>query len=125
MLFVIDTNYLIHALDFIMKLHELHPCGLLIPYAVVQELDGLKISKKEARRAIDFLYRNDKIRIQKLDESVSHPIHPDDQILDCCLFAIQRISHAVYFMCNGNTILIRQELGHQGACSRHTHHLLF
>jgi rRNA-processing protein FCF1 len=104
MLFVIDTNYLIHALDFVMKLHGYLPSGLLIPYMVLQELDGLKNSQKEARRAIDFLYRNESIRIQKLDESLSHPIHPDDQILDCCMYAVQYLSPVVYFLCNGSII---------------------
>ncbi len=99
-----DTNYLIHSLDFVIQLHALLPNDYLlyIPLTVIQELDGLKNSNSQARRAIDYLYHSThQLRIQRIDEVLDRYILNDDQILDCCLYTIRHLSPTVFFLCNG------------------------
>jgi rRNA-processing protein FCF1 len=108
---VIDTNYLIHSLEYVKELHLLLPAEviLFLPLMVIQELDGLKSKHLEARKAIDYIHQSmdQKIRIQRMDEIVRPLIENDDRILDSCLYVMQKLTPSVFFLCNDKNLCIK------------------
>ncbi|CAB4376759.1 hypothetical protein RhiirA5_364016 [Rhizophagus irregularis] len=105
---VVDTNFLISHLAFLKALIFEHAKKykllILIPWIVLQELDGLKSalwknksssSQHEvgnlAQTAIKFLHsclinREEGLRGQKIDERIEINENNDDKILDCCRY---------------------------------------
>jgi rRNA-processing protein FCF1 len=98
---VVDTNVLLANLTLVENMKNYPSVTLVIPTAVVRELDGLKVGRgqtaKGARVAIHSLRKlleetRSTLRFQTIDEvprSYSHRGHTrsnDDRILDCCLF---------------------------------------
>lgn len=117
---VFDTNVLITHLNFVRRLIDTHgteasrwPSAsqngrqkalitFLIPWIVVQELDGLKSHNRggsevnlgdKARAAIKYLedelvkpLESRRIRAQKLTEHIENQQSNDDNILDCCRY---------------------------------------
>ncbi|KAJ1648283.1 hypothetical protein LPJ64_000439 [Coemansia asiatica] len=112
MIVVVDTNYFLSNLSLIRSLSALAlSSGLVIvvPKVVVQELDGLKLSTRTnaaagqgskdvssmARAATRFLeeslgYEGNALRCQKRSEYLEKELINDDQIIDCCLYFIER-----------------------------------
>lgn len=100
---VVDTNCLLRSthLEELLKF-----VVLVIPFVVIQELDGLKLSKDQdiallARKAINFLYsnlqkKNPNMRGQTLEEiekSASFACrNNDDKILNCCIYYKNRVA---------------------------------
>ncbi|KAJ1781632.1 hypothetical protein LPJ59_007005, partial [Coemansia sp. RSA 2399] len=111
---VIDTNFFIDHLLLISKLADvaaIHGILIVVPWIVLQELDGLKTSSKIprpqegldssekvgalARNSSRFLEReierNDSpFRFQKRSEYLQHEQINDDKILDCCLYISEK-----------------------------------
>ncbi|KAJ2806515.1 hypothetical protein H4R21_000836 [Coemansia helicoidea] len=105
---VVDTNYFIDHLPLIRTLAETaleRGLVVVVPWAVIQELDGLKASRKVthvpgmcsvevgtlARSATRFLdselgRAGSALRCQKRSEFLVSEAENDNKILDCCLF---------------------------------------
>lgn len=100
---VVDTNILLHNLELVNQLVDLAPRAnitIIIPVAVVKELDGLKqMARKQstkllAQKAITWYFELFSancpyIRGQKHHEVIDELTHNDDAILDCCLYLKQ------------------------------------
>lgn len=101
--FVIDTNFILSHLQLVNNLALSHPRWrnvTVMPWATIQELDGLKKSARQndgievaklARSAINWAYRAfgrrdpgvwAQIKQEKCDNDASHG---DAAILDCCV----------------------------------------
>ena len=121
-LLVLDTNFILSHLSFVSQLviilKDQPELQLVIPYVVLQELDGLKSykgiepSKKKladcAKQANHLLYTSLQsklgcIRGQTLREVVGlqEKAKGDDLILDCCLYFKQFEACTVYLLSNG------------------------
>lgn len=101
---VVDTNVLILHLDLVKQLADLAPQAnitIIIPVAVVKELDGLKQSSKvhskriPAQKAITWYFElfaasSPYVRGQRHQEVIDELTHNDDAILDCCLYIKQQ-----------------------------------
>ncbi|KAJ1986916.1 hypothetical protein EDC05_006088 [Coemansia umbellata] len=111
---VIDTNYFIDYLPIIRGLVGVaseHHLAVVVPWVVIQELDGLKNSNKsyypselssvstnvsaKARDSTRFLENeldrpNSALRCQKRSEYLQQELVNDDKILDCCLYFNER-----------------------------------
>ncbi|GBB93655.1 hypothetical protein RclHR1_22040002 [Rhizophagus clarus] len=104
---VVDTNFLISHLAFLKTLifdhAKKHKILIIIPWIVLQELDGLKSAWKNkpsssqhevgnlAQTAIKFLHscfinKEEGLRGQKIDERIEMTENNDDKILDCCRY---------------------------------------
>ncbi|KAI5960757.1 RMD8 [Candida pseudojiufengensis] len=94
---IIDTNFFIQNLQFIDDLYNIadqFKLKLVVPNAVIGELDGLKkneIKGVSARNAIKWIHKSlsedkDVMRGQRLSESYDRTLHGDDSILDCSLW---------------------------------------
>ncbi|KAJ3130524.1 hypothetical protein HK098_000089 [Nowakowskiella sp. JEL0407] len=99
-----DTNIFIHHLPFISSLLSVLPLpnfNFIIPFTVINELDGLKSRrlsddvKYNARKSIDFIYglflkRLNWARGQSAEEVVSvEKLSGDDAILECCRYFVK------------------------------------
>ncbi|KAF9966734.1 hypothetical protein BGZ70_001469 [Mortierella alpina] len=119
---ILDTNVLISHLNFLQTLIETHGTlassrrsrsstgnkdphiAFVVPWIVIQELDGLKSSRahgggnevdltEKARRAIRYVQdelekpeETRKLRGQKISECIEKQSKNDDYILDCCRY---------------------------------------
>ncbi|CAN3373178.1 hypothetical protein DIURU_001169 [Diutina rugosa] len=97
---VVDTNVLISHLELVNQLVDLAPRAnitIIIPVAVVNELDGLKSGSRKqstkisAQKAITWYFELfaancPYIRGQKPQEVIDEFTRNDDAILDCCLY---------------------------------------
>ncbi|CAO3567649.1 unnamed protein product [Mortierella alpina] len=119
---ILDTNVLISHLNFLQALIETHGTiassrrsrsstgnnnphiAFVVPWIVIQELDGLKSSRargggnevdltEKARRAIRYVQdelekpeETRKLRGQKISECIEKQSKNDDYILDCCRY---------------------------------------
>ncbi|KAL5249243.1 hypothetical protein ACHWQZ_G018186 [Mnemiopsis leidyi] len=90
--YVLDTNVLIHDLPFvemIVQLSERESVSIVIPWIVLQELDGLKSASnvgKAARKAIDYLLEYRKSRREGIVFEPNSKVRTevaDDRILLC------------------------------------------
>jgi rRNA-processing protein FCF1 len=116
---VIDTNYLLSDLNFFKALFILLPDNLFfyIPYTVTKELDGLKQSKDnkisyQARQANDFIYssllNSPKIRGQQIGEVLQKGLEiPDDRILDCCLYAKEKLTPNIILLSHDKNLCMK------------------
>lgn len=104
---VIDTNFILTNLDIVDELKNLAEKFnhiVVVPWIVIQELDGLKGQKKIehneaglqtlgflARKATEWIFqslaaRDSRIVGQKINQRLDSTLKGDDSILDCCLF---------------------------------------
>ncbi|KAJ2697088.1 hypothetical protein FB645_006023 [Coemansia sp. IMI 203386] len=112
MIVVVDTNCFLNNLSLVRSLSSQalgHGLVIVVPKVVVQELDGLKLSYRTntvagqgpkdvasmARAATRFLeeslgYEGNALRCQKRSEYLEKEIINDDQIIDCCLYFIEK-----------------------------------
>ncbi|ELR17568.1 uncharacterized protein ACA1_063320 [Acanthamoeba castellanii str. Neff] len=106
---VIDTNAWITSLDAVLSLKNYPHLTVIVPSAVVQELDGLKQDQgkdqlgSKARLAIKVIYDataggEQWIRGQRYDEHLGAALkidNRDDEILSCALFFHTKVSPSV------------------------------
>ena len=99
---VLDTNVLLGHLNFITELRDSVVSGLqptlVLPWVVIQELDGLKENEmvgRQAHKAVKFIHAcvadgHPRVRVQRSDEERSGKELRiecnDDRILECCLY---------------------------------------
>ncbi|ANB12370.1 Swt1p [Sugiyamaella lignohabitans] len=96
---VVDTNFLMSNLDIVEKLCELavtYSHAIVVPYQVLQELDGLKSSfdsskSFKARSGANWLYEKlanstPCVVGQGIDDTLTSGLDGDDAILDCCRY---------------------------------------
>jgi rRNA-processing protein FCF1 len=112
---VVDSNYFISKLEFIKTLLSLLDTlsTIIVPFAVVQELDGLKQSPTvgiHARNATNFLlsqiHQNPHILGQRQDQVIQIQTIMDDKILDCCLF-FKTLGSTVYLLSNDKNLRLK------------------
>lgn len=133
---VLDTNFLISNLTIVMKLKTLarkYGYVIVVPWVVIQELDGLKsIHRKTdtmddgfqlsvatlARKATDWIFsalakRDPRVVGQKMTEICSSTpnLHGDDGILDCCMY-FQKEKHFLTVIVSNDRNLCSKALIH-------------
>lgn len=124
---VIDTNFLLSHLAIIEELRSLHhqyEYYIVIPWIVIQELDGLKSASDRsrlnndrgksnvnvlARLSINWIYRqlagnDDAVIGQKLTEIIDLNLNGDDAILDCCRFFQERRNALTVILSNDKNL---------------------
>lgn len=127
---VLDTNFLISHLPLLEEVQELHPQyghTIVVPWIVIQELDGLKESKKIstytigyekvqrssvshlARRATNWIYKqlaanSTAVVGQKLTEINDLNLNGDDAILDCCRYFQERRNALTVILSNDKNL---------------------
>lgn len=130
---VIDTNFIVSHLDILDGLVKLYhdykeSYQLVIPRTTIQELDGLKTSKKHelsqgvvstksismlARWANEWCYKNladsnPLMKIQKFDERLDFNTKKDDAILDCGLYLQKQFpNHLVILLSNDKNFCVK------------------
>ncbi|KAI9027393.1 PIN domain-containing protein [Phycomyces nitens] len=127
---VLDTNFLISHLGYLQSLltkAALHPkvVTLVVPWAVVRELDGLKMSSKQktggaslgelVRTVMRFLERELRNKTPCLRGQKSYEIYDqktknglgDDSILDCCMYFMHNLSKPVTLFSNDRNLSIK------------------
>ncbi|KAJ2035828.1 hypothetical protein H4S03_004055 [Coemansia sp. S3946] len=133
---VIDTNYLIHDLRLIQALSRLvhdEKLAIVIPSAVIQELDNMKNNRREtveisgrvlplsdlSRAASNFISgklgsKDSTLRCQKVSEFLNPPPKDirdkdkgDERILDCCLYIIERRELPVVMLTRDRNLSIK------------------
>ncbi|CAG8446985.1 5595_t:CDS:2 [Ambispora gerdemannii] len=129
---VVDTNFLLSHLAFVKSLiyehAKLHNLVIIIPWIVLQELDGLKGGSKKipknpkdgsqpalstlAQTAINFLHNcllngQEGVRGQKLDEKVDEAEKNDDKILNCCRYFKLETGSLVTLLSNDKNLCIK------------------
>ncbi|KAJ2762572.1 hypothetical protein H4S06_000585 [Coemansia sp. BCRC 34490] len=140
-LVVIDTNFFIDHLPLISKLADLAGInGVLIavPWVVIQELDGLKMSSKSsgsqgwldssdsvgavARSSSRFLesvleQNNSPFVFQKRSEYLQYEEVNDDKILDCCLYFCKEFGLPVVVLTKDRNLSIKARVNGCAVCS--------
>ncbi|KAJ2897366.1 hypothetical protein IWW38_001750 [Coemansia aciculifera] len=136
---VVDTNYFIDDLPLIQVLSRLayrERLAIVVPSAVLQELDKLKMSHKltdrkgrppigvghlarDATRFLDNeLGRNDSaLRCQKLSEYVRQETFNDDKILDCCMYIIEHRKLPVAILTRDRNLTVKARANDCATCS--------
>ncbi|RHZ58182.1 hypothetical protein Glove_375g14 [Diversispora epigaea] len=128
---VVDTNFLISHLAFLKKIIMEHAkeskLFVIIPWIVLQELDGLKSRpskiydspknsqpnlQKLAENAIYFLHsclidKLNGIRGQRLDEKLEKHDSNDDKILDCCRYFHKTTSSPIILLSNDKNLCVK------------------
>lgn len=111
---VIDSNVVLTSLvlvkDLAMNANE-NNCEVIIPQAVISELDGMKSSSPSARAFARWLQTELEveapgIRLQRLNEITGTGAHGDDGILDCCLY-FKKISKVVVLVSDDRLLASR------------------
>lgn len=120
-LFLIDTNFIISHLSIVKGLvnsHDRSKALVLIPWVVIQELDGLKGASASygqanlaqlARNAIKFIYDTlasgaSGLRGQKMSETIDATETGDDAILDCARYWSERQDVRVVLLSNDKNL---------------------
>ncbi|KAA8912652.1 hypothetical protein TRICI_003425 [Trichomonascus ciferrii] len=127
---VLDTNFLISHLPLLDEVRELHPQYghvIVVPWIVIQELDGLKESKRVstyttgkekvqrssvshlARKATNWIYKqlagnSTAVKGQKLTEINDLNLNGDDAILDCCRYFQKRRNALTVILSNDKNL---------------------
>ncbi|RIA80601.1 PIN domain-containing protein [Glomus cerebriforme] len=126
---VVDTNFLISHLAFLKTLifehAKKHKLLIIIPWIVLQELDGLKSalwkdksssSQHEvgnlAQTAIKFLHnclinKEEGLRGQKIDERIETAENNDDKILDCCRYFQMVSQYPIILLSNDKNLCVK------------------
>lgn len=131
---VIDTNFILshlRILDELKKIGDKYGLRLVVPIAVMQELDGLKGSNRTewggedhlSGRSVGFLARwaNDWVysclaeRVptvvgQKMNERINKLATKDDAILDCCLYLQKHHTHTLQVLMSNDKNLCMKAL---------------
>ncbi|KAJ1950214.1 hypothetical protein EC988_004472, partial [Linderina pennispora] len=138
MIAVIDTNYLLSSLDLIKSLASIalqHKLVIVVPWVVVQELDGLKTAHKSkmtsngqvgstsflAREAIRYFEQElgrvgSALRGQKRSESLKDETVNDDQILDCCLYFMEKFGLPVTILSRDRNMNVKARINGCATC---------
>ncbi|KAI8897132.1 PIN domain-containing protein [Globomyces pollinis-pini] len=118
---VVDTNCFIERSDFVKRFIELLADNspktyVLLPFVVLKELDGLKKSlthnvRLNAVTSHNFLFEflqnsNRHLKGQSITEIVQTHDSNDDQILDCCVFAMKS-GKSVVLLSNDKNLCIK------------------
>ncbi|CAG8496891.1 95_t:CDS:2 [Funneliformis mosseae] len=126
---VVDTNFLISHLAFLKTLIYVHAKKykflIIVPWIVLQELDGLKSSRWKnetsssqhevgnlAQTAIKFLHnclvdKEEGLRGQKIDEKVEFNENNDDKILDCCRYFQMTTQRPIILLSNDKNLCVK------------------
>ncbi|KAJ2723588.1 hypothetical protein GGI07_002543 [Coemansia sp. Benny D115] len=142
MIAVIDTNYFITHLPLIKSLSQIalqHGLVLIVPWIVIQELDGLKLSKRamsafgqapqdvssSARAATRFLEEalgraGHALRCQKRSEYIRSEEINDDQIIDCCLYFMENRGLPVAILSEDRSVNVKALANGCAACGEWT-----
>ncbi|KAJ2388491.1 hypothetical protein GGI05_003774 [Coemansia sp. RSA 2603] len=141
MIAVIDTNYFLSNLALIRSLSSRalsRGLVIVVPSAVFQELDGLKLSTrlnatKEgpkdvstlARAATRFLDENlghpgNALRGQKVSEWLRQEQINDDKILDCCLYFIEKHKLPVAILSEDRSLNVKARSNGCATCGQWT-----
>ena len=117
---VIDTNYLIHRLRFLIELVEILPesVKICIPRVVLSELDGLKnrhSTQDKARAASNFILEclsNHSLHIivQRAEDILALQATSDDEILDYCKCLKANETPNVFILSNDRNLCIKSHL---------------
>lgn len=91
---VIDSNIALAGLPLVKDLAsnaKENSCQVIIPQAVISELDSMKSNSSSARAfarwlQIELEVNSPGIRLQRIAETSGTGAHGDDGILDCCLY---------------------------------------
>ena len=134
---VLDTNVLLGHLNFITEVRDGMVCDLrptlLLPWIVIQELDGLKENEmvgRQANKAVKFIHacvsdRHPRVRVQRSDEETSEKRLKiecnDDRILECCLYFRSGVDHGgVVLFTNDVNLSVKSMVHNILAFSRET-----
>lgn len=136
---VLDTNFLISNLNLVNHLRDVanqYGFMLIIPWVVIQELDGLKTLNRKtstsegdgykvpiallARQATDWIFSalaesDPRVVGQKLTEVCKQnqtDLHGDDGILDCCMY-FQKERHLLTVILSNDRNLCNKALIHE------------
>ncbi|ORX42046.1 hypothetical protein BCR36DRAFT_363121 [Piromyces finnis] len=126
---IVDTNILLDKQKFLSDLFQFpreYKVAIIIPWIVIQELDGLKNStklmdnnislSKLARSALSLILKytvdeNSNLIGQKYNEvlNVGNPMFSknDDKILDCCLYFRQNYGKEVFLLSNDKALCVK------------------
>lgn len=133
---VVDTNFILSHLKILDELKEIgnrYGIRLVIPIAVMHELDGLKGSSRKdertsdssqlsrtsvghlARWANDWVYsclatRSPTVVGQKMNERINRLAVKDDAILDCCLYFQKNCPHTLQVLMSNDKNLCMKAL---------------
>ncbi|KAJ2615251.1 hypothetical protein H4S08_001325 [Coemansia sp. RSA 1365] len=138
MVAVVDTNYFIDHLPLLRSLSEQgleHGLVLVVPWVVIQELDGLKSSSRVtensgtqpasvaslARSATRFLDEElgrsgSALRCQKKSEYLVNEIEGDDKILDCCLYFLNKKGLPVAILTKDRNLTVKARANGCATC---------
>ncbi|KAJ2804210.1 hypothetical protein H4R20_002596 [Coemansia guatemalensis] len=138
MVAVVDTNYFIDHLPLLRSLSELGlelGLVLVVPWVVIQELDGLKSSSRVtntsgsqtvaiaslARSATRFLddelgQSGSALRCQKKSEYLVDEIEGDDKILDCCLYFLNKKGLPVAILTKDRNLTVKARANGCATC---------
>ncbi|KAJ2782030.1 hypothetical protein GGI15_003039 [Coemansia interrupta] len=141
MVAVVDTNYFLSNLSLIRALSSRalsRGLVIVVPSAVFQELDGLKLSTKInmstqglkdvstlARAATRFLDENlghpgNALRGQKVSEWLRQEQINDDKILDCCLYFIEKHKLPVAILSEDRSLNVKARANGCATCGQWT-----
>jgi len=118
---VIDTNFIISHLSIVRNLVDLYSASkglVLVPWVVIQELDGLKSASSSygqanlavlSRNAIRYIYESlnaEKVglRGQKISECLNSRETGDDSILDCARYWAEKQRVQVILLSNDKNL---------------------
>ncbi|KAJ2160439.1 hypothetical protein GGF46_002265 [Coemansia sp. RSA 552] len=135
---VLDTNYFIDHLPLIRNLTSRapeHGLVVIVPWVVLQELDGLKMSSRYtnapgeaptevgqlARSAIRYLdHELDRsgsaLRCQKRAEYLVREAVNDDRILDCCLYFMEKKKLPVAILTKDRNLAVKARANGCASC---------
>ncbi|KAJ1733333.1 hypothetical protein LPJ61_001609 [Coemansia biformis] len=135
---VVDTNYLIDHLPLVRTLAETalaHGLVVVVPWIVIQELDGLKSSRKvthvpglysvelgtQARTATRFLdselgRSGSALRCQRRSEYIVDEFDNDNKILDCCLYFSEKKGLPVAILTKDRNLAVKARANGCATC---------
>lgn len=133
-LFIIDTNFIISHLSIVKKLVEEYASSkalVLIPWIVIQELDGLKSASSSygqanlatlSRSAVRYIYECLSngivgLRGQKIVECLRPGQTGDDSILDCARYWTEKQNVPVVLLSNDKNLCTKMMIHSIGAIS--------
>ncbi|KAI7825889.1 PIN domain-containing protein [Kickxella alabastrina] len=138
MIVVIDTNYFLDNLPLIMSLATIaltRELVIVVPWIVIQELDGLKSCKRMSTRPnrplqeVSTLARSanrylddalgrqgNALRCQRRSEYLRNETINDDKILDCCLYFIEKCKLPVAILTQDRSLNVKARANGCATC---------